>query len=141
MELTKSESRKKTRISSTPLSVSVFGRGWSGAGSKDTNVSWNGAQGCRITAGTAPAQLHAVVQNKRLLRKGRRSRGSPRPALPDQWLRESKKIGPSAAPARPKPKAILKVRNHPGLVPLQSFSATAPGQRCLANSYKAEPQP
>ena len=43
MELTKSESRKKTRISITPFSVSVFGRGWRVAGSRDSNVSWNEA--------------------------------------------------------------------------------------------------
>lgn len=109
-------------VSSTLLSAGVLGRGWRVAGSRGTKGWWNSAK----DVGSQPAprrHRHAAVQNNRLLRRGRRCRGSPGPALPDRWQREAKRIEPPAAPALTKPIAILKARNHSGLAPLQSFTA------------------
>ncbi len=81
------------------------------------------SQGCLITIGNASSRPHAAAQNNWFLRTGRRWRGSPGPARPDRWRQESTRIGSTAAPAPPKPRAILKDRNHSGLLPLQSFMA------------------
>ena len=72
-----------------------------------------------------------------LLRTGMRSRGSPGPAPPDRWRQESRRIGPSAAPARPKPRAILKARNHSGLAALQCLMTTQAGRALFAGSPMA----
>ena len=80
-------------------------------------------QGCRITVVIALSRPHPAALNNRLLRTGRRWRGSPWPARPDRWRQETTRIGSTAAPAPPKPRAILKDRNHSGLLPLQSFMA------------------
>ncbi len=88
-------------------------------------------QGCRITVVIALSRPHPAALNNRLLRTGRRWRGSPGPARPDRWRQESTRIGSTAAPAPPKPRAILKDRNHSGLLPLQSFMAGRSGERQL----------
>ncbi len=90
------------------------------------------SQGCRITVGTASSRPHATAQNNWLLRTGRRWRGSPGRAQPDRWQQEWIRNGSTAAPAPPKPRAILKDRNHSGLLPLQSFMAAEP-RRATAN--------
>ena len=85
-------------------------------------LEWS--QGSRIPAGTVSSRPHAAAQNNRPLRTGRRRRGSPGPAQPDRWRQELRRIGSPEAPARSKPRAILKGRNHSGLFALQSFMAT-----------------
>jgi len=117
------------RVSSTPLSAGVLGRGRRVAGSRGNQCHLDCSQGSRITACTVKPRPHAADQNNRPLKTRRRWRGSPRPAQPDRWRQESRRIGSTGAPARPKPRAILKGRNHSGLLPLQSFMAGRPGER------------
>ena len=91
-------------------------------------------QECRITVVIASSGPHAAALNNKLLRTGRRWRSSPGPARPDRWRQESRRNGSTAAPTHPKPRAILKDRNHFGLLPLQSFMA---GEVRLATANRA----
>jgi len=91
----------------------------------------------RITVVIASSGPHAAALNNKLLRTGRRWRSSPGPARPDRWRQESRRNGSTAAPTHPKPRAILKDRNHFGLLPLQSFTAGEPRQATAIPTARA----
>ena len=101
------------------------------------NQDQESRQGCRITVVIALSRPHPAALNNRLLRTRRRWRGSPGPARPDRWRQESTRIGSTAAPTHPKPRAILKDRNHFGLLPLQSFMAGEPRQAAAIPTARA----